>query len=224
MDPKWREVNNHKLVRLYMKSEYRNTFGVFSNLSSPPKCNLFHMYIDGSIDQDNDPAVFNSWSPGWRGCGQGWLEWFCPCTSSDAGWSLPALSKHLPAETDRRREEQITGAVMLKTDPAAIHKQKTNLILGGVVDLSGETLSFSVAGEQVLNLVQAQAEDLSIQVVILIPQLVVLLRKNKRKIQVEALSFSTFKPLTASDTLKDRHTVYRILSRKYVTNEICYII
>lgn len=53
---------------------------------------------------------------------------------------------------------------------------RTDLVLGGVVDLGGQALSFGLAGEQVLGLVQTQAEDLSVQVVVLVPQLEVLLR------------------------------------------------
>lgn len=38
-----------------------------------------------------------------------------------------------------------------------------------------------MAGEQVLGLVQTQAEDLSVQVVVLIPQLVVLLQEENKE-------------------------------------------
>lgn len=57
-----------------------------------------------------------------------------------------------------------------------MRERQTDLVLGGVVDLSGQALSLGLAGEQVLGLVQTQAEDFGIQVVVLIPQLKVLLR------------------------------------------------
>lgn len=55
-------------------------------------------------------------------------------------------------------------------------ERRTDLVLGGVVDLGRQALSLGLAGEQVLGLVQTQAEDLGVQVVVLIPQLKVLLR------------------------------------------------
>lgn len=50
--------------------------------------------------------VFSAWSPGWRGYGREWPEWFCPCTASDAGWSPPAPSERRPAERQRREKEK----------------------------------------------------------------------------------------------------------------------
>ena len=52
-----------------------------------------------------------------------------------------------------------------------------HLVSGGVVYLGGQRLGLGVTGEQVLGLVQAQTEDLSVQVVVLVPQLEVLLKK-----------------------------------------------
>ncbi|TNN49027.1 hypothetical protein EYF80_040789 [Liparis tanakae] len=46
---------------------------------------------------------------------------------------------------------------------------------------SDTALGLGVAGEQVLGLVQTQAEDLSVQVVVLIPQLVVLLQEENKE-------------------------------------------
>ena len=55
-----------------------------------------------------------------------------------------------------------------------------HLVSGGVVYLGGQRLGLGVTGEQVLGLVQAQTEDLSVQVVVLVPQLEVLLKKLKK--------------------------------------------
>lgn len=68
-------------------------------------------------------------------------------------------------------------------------RRQTDLILGGVVDLSGQALSLGLTGEQVLGLVQTQAENLSVQVVVLIPQLEVLLR-GEENIQVRFIEDS----------------------------------
>lgn len=68
-------------------------------------------------------------------------------------------------------------------------RRQTDLILGGVVDLSGQALSLGLTGEQVLGLVQTQAENLSVQVVILIPQLEVLLH-GEENIQVQFIEDS----------------------------------
>lgn len=62
-------------------------------------------------------------------------------------------------------------------------RRQTDLILRGVVDLSGQALSLGLTREKVLGLVQTQAEDLSVQVIVLIPQLKVFLR-GEENIQV----------------------------------------
>lgn len=128
-------------------------------------------------------VAFSSWSPGWRGYGQEWPEWFCPCTASDAGWSPPAPSKHRPAERHREREMQLKwdehAVISNVSITPIIHQRQTDLIPGSIVDLSCQALSLGLTGKQVLSLVQTQAENLSVQVVVLIPQLMVLLRKQK---------------------------------------------
>ena len=50
------------------------------------------------------------------------------------------------------------------------------IVSGGVVDLGGQRLGLGLGGKQVLGLVQTQAEDLSVQVVVLLSQLLVLLK------------------------------------------------
>jgi len=121
-------------------------------------------------------VAFSSWSPGWRGCGPGWPGWSCPCTASDAGWSPPGASERPPAE----RERCIRGAVV--TDISITwRRRRADLVPGRVVDLGRQALGLGVAGEQVLGLVQTQAEDLSVQVVVLIPQLVVLLQEENKE-------------------------------------------
>lgn len=54
----------------------------------------------------------------------------------------------------------------------------TDLVSGGVVDLSSQTLGLGLTGEEVFGLVQTQTEDLSVQVVVLVSQLVVLLWRS----------------------------------------------
>lgn len=63
-----------------------------------------------------------------------------------------------------------------------IHQQHTNLVSGCVVNLGCQALGLSMTGKQVLSLVQAQTENLSVQVIILIPQLMVLLWKQIKNI------------------------------------------
>ena len=53
--------------------------------------------------------------------------------------------------------------------------QATHLVAGGGLDLGGQALGLGVGGQQVLGLVEAEAEDLGVEVVVLVPQLVVLL-------------------------------------------------
>ena len=53
-----------------------------------------------------------------------------------------------------------------------------HLIPGGIVYLSSQRLGLGVAAEQVLGLIQAQAQDLCIQVIVLVPQLEVLLHRT----------------------------------------------
>lgn len=62
---------------------------------------------------------------------------------------------------------------------APVHQQQTDLVSGGIVNLSCQALSLGLAGKQALRFIQAQAENLSVQVVVLIPQLMVLLRGQK---------------------------------------------
>lgn len=52
------------------------------------------------------------------------------------------------------------------------------LISGRIVNLSGETLRFSVASKEVFCLIQTQAENLSIQVIVLVPQFMVFLSEK----------------------------------------------
>lgn len=54
------------------------------------------------------------------------------------------------------------------------------LISGGVVDLRSDGLSLGLRGEQRLGFVEAEAEDLAVQLVILLPQLLVLLKWSAR--------------------------------------------
>lgn len=61
----------------------------------------------------------------------------------------------------------------------SIYQQHTHLVPGGVVNLSCKALGLGLAGKQVLSLVQTQTENLSVQVVVLIPQLMVFLKKQK---------------------------------------------
>lgn len=58
-------------------------------------------------------------------------------------------------------------------------QQRTHLVFGSVIDLGCQALGLGVAGEQVLSFVQTQTENLSVQVVVLVPQLVVLLKKQE---------------------------------------------
>lgn len=148
---------------------------------------------------------FNSWSPGWRGCDQEWPEWFCPCTASDAGLSPPAPSKHRPAESEtararekekekekKKRKRVRTGEKewnasderqFQNVSGTPIHQQQTYLISWCIVNLSCQALSFGLTGKQVLSLIQTQTENLSIKVIVLIPELMVLLGKEKHNSQ-----------------------------------------
>lgn len=80
-------------------------------------------------------------------------------------------------DTQRKKSspDQSSGFVR-HSKTASISLQQTNLIPGSVVDLRCQTLSFSFDGKA--GLVQTQAEDLSVQVVVLVPQFVVLLWKH----------------------------------------------
>lgn len=51
----------------------------------------------------------------------------------------------------------------------------SHLVSGSVVNLGGETLSFSVASKEVFSLVQTETENLPIQIVVLVPQFMVFL-------------------------------------------------
>lgn len=57
----------------------------------------------------------------------------------------------------------------------------SHLISGCIVNLSGETLSFSVASKEVFSLVQTETENLSIQIIILVPQFMVFLSGWRKK-------------------------------------------
>lgn len=57
------------------------------------------------------------------------------------------------------------------------------LVAGGRVDLCRQGLRFGLGGKQVLGFVEAEAQDLAVQVVVLIPQLVVLLWESQGRRQ-----------------------------------------
>lgn len=63
------------------------------------------------------------------------------------------------------------------------HQHQTYLISWCIVNLSCQALSFGLTGKQVLRLIQTQTENLSIKVVVLIPELMVLLGKKKHNSQ-----------------------------------------
>ena len=81
---------------------------------------------------------------------------------------------------------QLSGHI---TSHISIHRQLTHLVPGGVVDLGGQALGLGLTGEQVLRLVQTQTENLSVQVVVLVPQLVVLLREQTENSFQRGLDF-----------------------------------
>ena len=59
-----------------------------------------------------------------------------------------------------------------------VHQQQTYLISWCIVNLSCQALSFGLTRKQVLSLIQTQTENLSIKVIVLIPELMVLLGKE----------------------------------------------
>lgn len=56
-----------------------------------------------------------------------------------------------------------------------------HLISGGGLYLSGEGLGLGLRGEQRLGFVQTEAEDLTVELVVLLPQLLVLLKQARRQ-------------------------------------------
>ncbi len=59
-----------------------------------------------------------------------------------------------------------------------MNKQQTNLISRCIVNLRCQALSLGLAGKQIFRLIQTQTKNLSIEVIVLIPQLVVLLTRK----------------------------------------------
>lgn len=78
-----------------------------------------------------------------------------------------------------REKCMMRWAVTSNVSITPVHQQQTNLISGSIVDLSCQALSLGLAGKQALSFIQTQAENLSVQVVVLIPQLMVFLRRQK---------------------------------------------
>lgn len=74
---------------------------------------------------------------------------------------------------DRQGKEGSQKSAQRVCQTACISVQQAYLIPGSIVDLRCQTLSFSFDWET--GLVQTQAEDLSVQVIVLVPQFMVLL-------------------------------------------------
>lgn len=109
-------------------------------------------------------------------------------------------------EREERERHEMRWAVTSNVNNTPVHQQQTDLVSGGIVNLSCQALSLGLAGKQALRFIQAQAENLSVQVVVLIPQLMVLLRRQKdnrffqRKFRMKLSTFYSglFKLLLAS--------------------------
>lgn len=86
---------------------------------------------------------------------------------------------------ETERQKCIRRAVISRVNNTSVHQQQANLVSGCVVNLGSQALSLGMTGKQVLGLIQTQTEDLSVQVVVLIPQLMILLQKQTENISCE---------------------------------------
>lgn len=100
---------------------------------------------------------------------------------------LRARQRESEREREREKEEKEWNASderqFQNVSGTPIHQQQTYLISWCIVNLSCQALSFGLTGKQVLSLIQTQTENLSIKVIVLIPELMVLLGKEKHNSQ-----------------------------------------
>lgn len=69
-------------------------------------------------------------------------------------------------------------------------KGKAYLIARCCVDFCSQRLGFGLGGKEVLGLIQAEAQDLPIQVIVLIPQFVILLWEQSKSTRAKGSTWS----------------------------------
>ncbi|TNN70973.1 hypothetical protein EYF80_018789 [Liparis tanakae] len=97
------------------------------------------------------------------------------------------------------------------------------LVSGGVLYLGSEGLGLGLRGEQRLGFVQTEAEDLTVELIVLLPQLLALLErkeKNRKEISTRNTRASTAammkeKKVATQASLNPRNTTLDFRSRKH---------